>query len=85
MAGLRCALHRRLRKRQLKRVKRLCDSLLAGVDGLDMFDRAVRENVTRSSYERFAERHLHRLEWRCPCGREQRSEVLRRASESTEE
>jgi hypothetical protein len=78
-------LHRRARRRQLKKLERLCDGLLADVDGLDMFDRAVRESVTRSTYERFAEHHLHRVEWRCPCAREQRSEVERRASGSATE
>lgn len=82
--GLRCIVHRQLRKRQLKQLEKTCDALLAGIDGLDMFDRAVREKVTRSSCERFAEHHLHRVEWRCPCGREQRGEVLRRASEPSE-
>ena len=82
MAGVRCLGHGLLRRRQLRRLDKTCDALLAGVDGLDMFDRAVRENVTRSTYERFAERHLHRLEWRCPCGHDQRSEVVRRASEA---
>jgi hypothetical protein len=85
VAGIRCVFHRQVRKRQLKKLEKLCDGLLAGVDGLDMFDRAVREKVSRSTFERFAEHHLHRVEWRCPCGNEQRSEVVRRASESTTE
>ena len=74
-------LHGQMRRRQLKKLEKLCDGLLADVDGLDMFDRAVRENVTRSTYERFAERHLHRIEWRCPCAQTQRTEIIRRSTD----
>ncbi len=85
MAGIRCILHRVLRWRQLRQLDRSCDALLADVDGLDMFDRAVRESVTRSTCERFAEHHLHRIEWRCPCGRAQREAVVQRAAEAATE
>ena len=73
------------RKRQLAKLEKLSNGLLADVDGLDMFDRAVRDNVTRATFERFAEHHLHRIEWRCSCGREARAEVVRRAEESPPE
>ena len=77
--------HRRARRKQLKRLEKSCEALLTEVDGLDMFDRAVRENVTRSTCQRFVEHNIHRLEWRCPCGREDRAELIRRAEEPTEE
>ena len=85
MAGIRCFIHRQRRKRKLKQLEKRCDVLLAGVDGLDMFDRAVRETVTCSTYERFAERHLHRVEWRCACGHASRSEVVRRSTGTFEQ
>ena len=81
MAGLRCFLHRRQRARQRRRLEKTCEGLLSEVEGLDMFDRAVRVNVTRAAYERFAEHHLHRVEWRCPCGREERAEIQSRLEE----
>ena len=67
----------------MRRLDRARDAMLVGVDGLDMFDRAARQQVARTSYSCFAEHHLHRVEWRCRCAQEDRRAVQSLAETSS--